>query len=153
MIFKMIFDSIRNKENYREYPTLYKALCFLQDLDGRLPAPNTVIEERDMFCNPVSLVSKPEEQCIYEAHRIYADLHFIVRGKEGIATADVAELSETVPYDHTKDIAFYEGEASGKYVLKPGDFMVCYPSDAHKVAMMEEKPEEIDKIVVKIRLL
>ncbi|WP_251391817.1 YhcH/YjgK/YiaL family protein [Mediterraneibacter agrestimuris] len=148
----MIFDSINNKENYREYPTLYKALCFLTDLEGQLPAPNTVIEEGYMFCNPVSLVSKPEEQCIYEAHRIYADLHFIVRGREGIATADVKEMSEKVPYDNIKDIAFYEGEASGKYVLKQGDFMVCYPSDAHKVAMMEKEPEEIDKIVIKIKM-
>lgn len=148
----MIFDSINNKENYREYPTLYKALCFLRDLKGQLPVPGTVIEEGVMFCNPVSLVSKPEEQCIYEAHRIYADLHFVVRGKEGIATADVAGLSETVPYNNAKDIAFYEGKASGKYILKPGDFMVCYPSDAHKVAMMEEEPAEIDKIVVKIKM-
>lgn len=148
----MIFDSINNKENYWEYPTLYKALCFLADLKGQLPAPGTVIEEGTMFCNPVSLVSKPEKQCIYEAHKLYADLHFIVKGKEGIATADVAELSESVPYDDVKDIAFYEGKASGKYILKPGDFMVCYPSDAHKVAMMEEEPAKIDKIVVKIKI-
>lgn len=148
----MIFDSIHNKENYKEYPTLYKALCYLDELAGGLPAPGTVIEDGSMFCNPVSLVSKPEAECVYEAHRIYADLHFIVKGKEGIATADVKDLKEKVPYDGEKDIAFYEGKADGKYVLKPGDFMVCYPSDAHKVAIMEEAPCEIDKIVVKIRI-
>lgn len=148
----MIFDSIQNKENYIEYPLLYRALCYLQALDGQLPEPGTIIEEDRLFCNPVSLISRPETECVYEAHQNYADIHFIVRGREGIATADVKNLAETVAYDETKDIAFYEGRADGKYVLKPGDFMVCYPSDAHKVAIMAEEPEEIDKIVIKMKI-
>ncbi len=28
----MIFDSIQNKENYREYETLYQILCYLEGL-------------------------------------------------------------------------------------------------------------------------
>ena len=30
--------------------------------------------------------------------------------------------------------------------------MVCFPSDAHKVAMMDKTPETVKKIVVKIRV-
>ena len=149
----MIFDSIRNKENYREYETLYTVLCYLEGLHrGELPQPNTVIAEHKIFCNPVSFTSKPEEACIYEAHKKYIDLHYIVSGKERIATADVRSLDETLPYDADKDIGFYKGRASGHSLLKPGDFMVCYPSDAHMVAMMEDKPEKIEKVVVKIRV-
>ena len=56
----MIFDSIRNKENYREYETLYTVLCYLEGLHrGELPQPNTVIAEHKIFCNPVSFTSKP----------------------------------------------------------------------------------------------
>lgn len=80
----MIFDSIRNKENYREYETLYTVLCYLEGLHrGELPQPNTVIAEHKIFCNPVSFTSKPEEACIYEAHKKYIDLHYIVSGKRG----------------------------------------------------------------------
>lgn len=149
----MIFDSVRNKENYKEYGTLYRVLTYLDSLqEGELPKSGTVISEEEIFCNPVSLTSKPKELCIYEAHKKYIDLHYIVSGKEGIATADVETLSETVPYDEEKDIAFYKGEAFGHYVLKAGDFMVCYPSDAHMVAMMDERPEPIEKVVVKIKV-
>lgn len=147
----MIFDSIKNKDNYRDFPMLYEALCFLSNLsDSELPEPNTVLIDRKLFCNPVSLVSKPEEECIYEAHRKYLDLHYIVSGIERIATADITTLTCQVPYSEEKDICFLTGEADGYYDLKPGQFMVCYPNDAHKVAIMKNQPTPIQKVVFKI---
>lgn len=41
---------------------------------------------------------------------------------------------------------------SGSYLLKTGDFMVCFPSDAHKVGMMNTVPGMVKKVVVKIRV-
>lgn len=147
----MIFDSIANKDNYRDFPMLYQALCFLADLaEKELPAPNTVLIEKELFCNPVSLVSKPESECIFEAHRRYSDLHYIVNGVERIATCDIRALTSKVPYDDAKDIEFLTGEADGYYDLKPGQFMVCFPNDAHKVAIMKDQPAPIDKVVFKI---
>lgn len=147
----MIFDSITNKDNYKDFPLLYQALCFLADLpEGTLPEPNTVLVEDQLFCNPVSLVSKPESECVYEAHQKYIDLHYIVRGVERIATSDITALSQDVPYSKEKDIGFLTGEADGYYDLKPGQFMVCFPNDAHKVAIMKDQPAPIDKIVFKI---
>lgn len=148
----MIFDSIKNKENYRDCQRLYQILCYLDNLTpGELPLPNTALDEEGTFCNPVSFRSKPEKECRYEAHQQYIDLHYIVSGVEGIATADVTGLSVETPYDPKKDIGFYTGRAAGTCWLRKGDFMVCYPSDAHKVAMMEERPEEVRKVVVKIK--
>ena len=147
----MIFDSIANKENYRDFPMLYEALCFLAGLsEGELPKANTVLIEKKLFCNPVSLVSKPESECIYEAHRKYSDLHYIVSGVERIATSDITALTSKVPYSEEKDIEFLTGEADGYYDLKPGQFMVCFPNDAHKVAIMKDQPAKIQKIVFKI---
>lgn len=148
----MIFDSIKNKENYKEHKLIYQALSYLSALpEGEMPAPGTILVPDQLFCNPVSLTSKPKDQCIYEAHKKYADLHYILEGTEGIATADVETLRVTTPYEEEKDILFLEGEADGCYYLKPGQFMVCWPSDAHKVAIMSEKPQQIRKIVCKIK--
>lgn len=147
----MIFDSITNKENYRDFPMLYEALCFLAKLpEQELPSPNTVLIEKKLFCNPVSLVSKPEKDCIYEAHRNYIDLHYIVKGVERIATSQIQALNTEVPYSEEKDIEFLTGEADGYYDLKPGQFLVCFPNDAHKVAIMKDQPAPIDKVVFKI---
>jgi YhcH/YjgK/YiaL family protein len=148
----MIFDSIKNKDNYKDNPLLYQALAFLADLpQGELPKPNTVLLPEVLFCNPVSLVSKPEAECKFECHQTYIDLHYIVEGEEGIATADVSSLEYITPYDEKKDIAFLEGEEDGCYFLKPGQFMVCWPNDAHKVGIMKKQPVAIKKIVFKIK--
>lgn len=149
----MIFDSVQRKERYKDFPMLYQALCFLQQLpSGELPQAQTVLIEGQLFCNPVTLTSKPEAECIYEAHRRYIDLHYIVSGAERIATSDVDALTSRVPYSAEKDIEFLEGKADGVYTLKPGQFMVCFPHDAHKVAIMEEQPSEIRKVVFKMKV-
>lgn len=147
----MIFDSIKNKENYKDFPMLYEALCYLASLpEGVLPEANTVLVENRLFCNPVSFISKPESECKYEAHKKFCDLHYIVKGTERIATADVSSLTVTQEYDPETDISFLTGEADGYYNLKPGQFMVCFPNDAHKVGIMADQPEAISKIVFKI---
>lgn len=149
----MIFDSINNKENYKEEEKIYQALNYLakvkkwEDVE-----PNTIIQKDSILANPVSFLSKNETECMYEAHRKYIDVHYIVEGIEKIATADVKKLQEKVSFSEDKDIGFYEGCESGNYILKPGEFMVCFPSDAHKVGMMNTVPEMVKKIVVKIKI-
>lgn len=135
------------------YPELFGVLKFLANLDeSETVKPNTVLVQGRIFCNPVKFISKPEDECKYEAHQKYIDVHFIRKGVEGIATSNVLKLDVDTPYEARKDICFYTGKEEGKYFLKKGDFMVCYPSDAHKVGMMETEPREIDKIVVKIKV-
>ena len=147
----MIFDSIKNKENYKHFPLLYQALSYLDNLsDQELATAKTTLIENSLFCNPVTLMSKPEKECIYEAHRKFIDLHYIVSGVERIATSDITALSTTIPYSSEKDIEFLAGEADGYYDLKPGQFIVCFPNDAHKVAIMKDQPTNIQKIVFKI---
>lgn len=147
----MIFDSLKNKERYKDFPLLYQALNHLAQLNpDALPDSTVVLIKDNLFLNPVSLVSRPEAECIYEAHKKYTDLHYILEGVEGIATAAPSALTETSAYDEAKDIMFFEGPEDGRYYLKPGQFMVCFPEDAHKVAMMKDNPAPIKKIVFKI---
>lgn len=147
----MIFDSIQNKKNYKSFPLLYQALTYLEKItESNIPESGTVLVKNQLFCNPVSLTSKPENECIYESHKKYIDLHYIVTGEEVIATSDVTSLTVTQAYDPEKDIQFLEGKEDGRYCLHPGQFMVCFPSDAHKVAIAAEYPASIKKIVFKI---
>lgn len=149
----MIFDTINNYKNYRDFPTLYQALEYLSALQPcECPTETVKLSGDDLFANPVYLTSKPERECIYEAHKKYIDLHYIIEGIEGIQTSNLLSLKEVTPYDEIKDIGFYEGDEDGMYYLKEGQFMVCWPQDAHKVAIMKEKPDAIKKIVIKIKI-
>lgn len=149
----MIFDSIRNRENYKENGKIYQALCYLAEIKRWEEVfPDTVIQEGTIVANPVTFVSKEEKECMYEAHEKYIDVHYIMEGVERIATADVSSLQIKTPFSEQRDIGFYQGDESGRYLLKPEEFMVCFPSDAHKVAMMDKTPETVKKIVIKIRV-
>lgn len=140
----MIFDSIRNRENYKENGKIYQALCYLAEIKRWEEVfPDTVIQEGTIVANPVIFVSKEEKECMYEAHEKYIDVHYIMEGVERIATADVSSLQIKTPFSEQRDIGFYQGDESGRYLLKPGEFMVCFPSDAHKVAMMDKTPETV----------
>lgn len=149
----MIFDSINNIENYRYEAKIYQALNYLEKVKKWTDVKqNTIIQKDCIVANPVSFMSKNETECMYEAHKKYIDVHYIVEGIEKIATADVTSLQEKIPFSKEKDIGFYDGNESGSYLLKPGDFMVCFPSDAHKVGMMNNVPGMVKKVVIKIKV-
>lgn len=149
----MIFDHIKNKDNYREFKSLYKALNFLDTLyKGEFLEKGEILIPNELFCNPVSFTTKPEGECKFEAHRVYSDLHYIVEGVERIATADITTLDVDTEYNEDKDIGFYFGNADGYYDLKPGQFMVCFPNDAHKPGVAVKNPENVKKIVFKIKV-
>ena len=121
----MIFDSIHNKENYKEDEKIYQALCYLAEMKSWEEAtPDTIIQKGSIIANPVSFVSKEEKDCMYEAHQKYIDVHYIMEGVERIASADVSSLQIKTPFSEEKDIGFYQGDESGSYLLKPGEFMV-----------------------------
>lgn len=147
----MIFDSIKNLNNYKNNNELYDILYYLHNLN-KMPSANTVLKENSIFCNPVYFTTKSESECIFEAHKNFIDLHYIVKGSEKIATADITSLTPHTPYDADKDIGFYTGKQYGSYILNEGDFMICFPSDAHMVAIAPEAPKAVEKIVVKIKV-
>lgn len=149
----MIFDNIKNIDNYKSFPVIYRALEEISKFNiQNIPTSTIVYEENILFANPISLTSKPEFECIFEAHQKYLDIHYILEGTEGISTASTYNLDVEQPYDENKDVAFYKGYADGIYYLNPGNFMICWPSDAHKVAIMKNSPNTIKKIVCKIKV-
>lgn len=149
----MIFDRIKNIENYKNLQRIYEALHFLASLEpNELPSSTVYIDGDTVFANPGVLISKPVKECVYESHRKYIDIHYTVSGVEGISTADAESLKVIKNYEH--DILFYDGcsPVDTTCWLAPGCFMICFPNDAHRAAMMMNAPAEIKKIVVKVKV-
>ena len=94
-----------------------------------------------------------KEESVYEAHKKYIDLQYIVSGEEIIYVSDISEVQECVEsYDETKDIAFYQTEQScRKLKLEKDTFVILFPNDAHKPCISVcGNPSEVRKVVVKI---
>ena len=46
----------------------------------------------------------------------------------------------------------YQSVAERKLLLSPGDFLVVFPDDAHKIKMMCGSPETVTKAVFKVKI-
>jgi len=49
-------------------------------------------------------------------------------------------------------IYFLEGSLQSKVKLEKGDFIICYPQDAHMAGMMVNGHEKVRKAVFKVKL-
>ncbi len=94
--------------------------------------------------------TKDADSTKWESHRNYIDLQSVISGEEKIGVAPVTNLTVTMPYDVTKDLANYSGEGTF-YTAVPGTFFLFFPQDAHRpnVTTGGNKPDK--KIVIKIR--
>ena len=85
----MIFDSISNKENYKEEKEIYQTLNFLEKLKKWDDVESNAIIQKDwLSANAVSYLSKDESECMYEAHPKHIDVHYNMEGIEKIATGN-----------------------------------------------------------------
>jgi YhcH/YjgK/YiaL family protein len=98
-----------------------------------------------------SYETQPQEERLFEVHRRYVDLQYLLEGRELVCWAPYEELAVEHEYDEERDIAFLSGEARASFLLSAGCFAVFFPRDAHKPnCRAAEKSEKVRKIVLKI---
>lgn len=86
---------------------------------------------------------------LFEAHRKYIDIHYLIRGCETIRIADVNEIHVEKEYDEEGDCLL--GLAEGKpYLMREGDYMVVLPEEAHLPGLAVGTPESVKKAVLKV---
>lgn len=105
-----------------------------------------------LFVNIVEYQTRKPEERFWEAHKAYLDVHVPIRGTEQIDLNFLSALA-CGEYQPQGDFQPAEGEKNASVVLQPGDFLVCYPEDAHRTAVMAgENPETVRKAIFKVRI-
>ena len=149
----MVFGNIRDRKDFG----------WLEDVVGKCfdyAAANDLlsfekgshpIDGDDLFVNIVEYETTNAEDRFWEAHRQYLDLHLMLRGPEQIDVnfIDNMEQKEFVEKD---DFLPLEGDPNSHVVLRDGDFLLCYPADAHRTAVKVADPTTIKKAIFKIRI-
>ena len=92
-----------------------------------------------------------KEDALFEAHRDYIDIQYIISGEEKIGVTDYSSCTEAIAYDKEKDIEFLNGNGE-YYPLKEGEYMILYPQDAHKPSISLNNQSTVRKVVVKVRI-
>ena len=146
----MIKDSIKNYKNYSDlHDGLRHGLDIISNTDFNSLADGKYIYSDDIYMNVQSYLTKSDAD--YEAHRVYADIQYIISGEEKIGVCRYNLCKPKIPYDSEKDIEFLEGE--GEFIsIKEQEFMILLPEDAHKPSITIDEPSEVRKAVVKVRL-
>ena len=91
----------------------------------------------------------PFEETFFEAHKKYLDIHVMVKGCERV---DIANPEGLTLGENKGDFYGYHGDAEQSVLLRPGDFLVVFPGDAHRLKIAVDKPEPVSKVVFKIQV-
>ena len=149
----MVFGNIQNLKDFSWLePQVRKCFAYAKENDlisyekGSHP-----IEGDDLFVNIVEYETTTPENRFWEAHRQYLDLHVMLRGPEQIDVNFIQNM-EQKEFVEKDDFLPLEGEPNSHVVLNAGDFLLCYPADAHRTAVQVEAPATIKKAIFKIRI-
>jgi len=152
----MVKDLLSLSDRYRSLgPRFVRAFDFAKTTDfasmpdGTYPMGGSE-ETNDVRALVQRYTTKLPHEGRWEAHRTHIDLQFVLTGEEQIGVAPIGRLVAE-PYDAGKDIMWLTGEGD-RVTLRPGDFVLLWPEDAHMPAMALETPVPVLKVVIKIAM-
>ena len=149
----MILDSLKNGALYHALnPRLKKAFEAIASTDWNSVEPGIhEIDGKDIFVNVMERELKKPADAKLEIHNAYLDIQVLVRGKEeAFGWSERADVCKPqAEFDAEKDIQFFDDEPQTYYTLRPGQFTILMPEDAHAPMVGEG---EVRKIIVKVRM-
>ena len=148
----MIFDNAKNVKSYAFNDKFKKVFEFIEKTDfDKLPLGKTEIDGKDVFVNFMEYETK-EPIKDFEAHKLYADVQYIVSGNERIDYAEIDDGEISIPYNTEKDVLFFKEEKFSPLKIKQGEFAIFYPQDAHRPSLSDDKICKVKKAVFKVKL-
>ena len=154
----MIYGNINAKETEAAYtPVIQKPLEILRTTDvsemhhGKYP-----LDGDKLILQINEITTGPKNTKRPEVHRDYIDVQYMVHGqeligfypdcKDGVVQEDLLE---------EKDVLFYEERSDVNELMLPmtdGCYAVFFPEDVHRPCCMMDAPEDVKKIVLKVRV-
>lgn len=154
----MIFDKIEYCAQYKGLSENFqKAFDYIESaklLD--MPVGRYAIDGDDVYVMIQHYELKAWEDGVWEAHKNYADIQIPLDTDELLGFRALAGGVVTGEYNPVKDVLFIDPSSDGTAVrVAPGDFMVFFPSDAHRPCI--RRPEAASgtlsrRAVVKVRV-
>ena len=148
----MIFDTLKNVDNYKGLGRVYTALKFLAETDfTKIDLGRYELQGDDIFYMVQSYDSDPDKT-ISEGHKKYIDIQFMVEGEEIIGVADIDDEKELTEAKEENDVWFYNCKTE-PLTLSAGKYMVLYPNDLHCPGVATKgKAMTCRKVVVKVKV-
>jgi biofilm protein TabA len=124
------------------------------DLAALAPGRYNLYGNEDVYVNVTETVPKSRDEVLFEAHKIYADIHCVVAGEEMIGMAPYATAVLKKEYDSARDFVFFTSTQGKFYLSNTHTLFIMFPQkDAHcgGIKVKEGATGVIRKVVVKVR--
>jgi YhcH/YjgK/YiaL family protein len=148
----MITDNIKNIHRYSGVHPLFPLLMeFINNFDrSKYQKGKFEIDGDNFFGIGLEYQTKPAEEALWEGHKKYIDIHWVISGSEKVEISPEKEATIIKEYDPEND--YFLCEASGERLsLKKDDILILYPGEVHKTSIAIDDPENLIKIVFKLR--
>ncbi len=131
-----------------------KAFSFLKNNDlTKLDLKRYDIDGDNLYATVNEYLTRNQEDAMYESHKKYIDIQYVITGKEIIGIVPAATKTEvTEPYDSLKDIEFFNVAEKNDFKATPEFFFIFFPSDAHMPNLKDSINSSVRKIVVKVMI-
>ncbi len=148
----MIYDLIGNKDLYEGLGEKYKkAFDFiLKAAKDGVDTGKHVIDGDTVYANVSEYETKTEG--VYEAHKNYIDLQYVLEGHEQIFWKNIADCEVTKEYDAEGDYMLLTADEPVVLDMPAGAFAILYPEDVHAPSRAYKAVSKVKKIVVKIKV-
>jgi biofilm protein TabA len=136
-------------------PNFEKAIAYALSADFAAMAPGRYpVDGENVLAIVNEYTTKPPSECDPESHREYADLQIMLVGAERFGYTPLTDQEASTPYAPENDIAFYTipGEDLNFITLRPGQFIIFFPSDIHQPEVFTHHPDLVKKVVLKVAL-
>lgn len=147
----MIIDNV---ENFRRYTSLHPDFQKIADILakqnlGEQPAGRMTFEGESFYINIDEAKLRPAHMAYPEVHDAYIDIQLPLSRSEVMGwmpRKDCKTLREANP---AKDYSFYNELPETQFEVKPGQFVIFFPEDAHSPIIGEG---ETKKAIVKVKV-
>lgn len=130
------------------HPDFKRVFDYIKEQDLlHAPLERIVLDGDRLFINNVEpdLIKQADQPL--EAHRQYLDIHVLLEGEERIGWRALSDCGKpTREYDADADYMLFDLPASSYIDLKPGQFAIVWPEDAHAPVIGSGK---VRKLIVK----
>ena len=123
----MIVDSLRNCSSYE---SLHKDFAVVFDILKKIAndeiTEKIVLVEDCIWVNAPSQMEETAQPKVFEAHKKFIDIHYIVSGAETFGYSNIDRLKSVKEYDEANDYELLDGNKDF-VTLKSGDFCIVFP--------------------------
>lgn len=149
----MILDGIGNAGRYTSLVAGFDEVFAFVGEQMKNPRP---VGKYTLSDNAYVMVKQYETQACdiprYETHRDWIDVQVMLRGREWMGWREKKPGEFNDEYDAADDISFHPGMTGQDILVEEGQFIVFFPEDAHKPGCFKDAPEEVVKLVFKVRV-